>query len=72
MPEDRKRHGLVLPLTIARNLTLPTLRSMARFGFVSSRREKAAADASLRTMDIHPRTPRWCPEDSRAATSRRW
>ena len=42
-PEDRKRHGLVLPLSIARNTTLPSIHAHSRFGFLDSRRERRVA-----------------------------
>ena len=34
VPEDRKRHGLLLALSIGKNLTLPTLDRVSRFGFL--------------------------------------
>ncbi len=44
VPEDRQKHGLLLPLPIARNITLPRLREFARLGWMQNRRETAAAE----------------------------
>jgi ribose transport system ATP-binding protein len=41
VPEDRKRHGLVLSQSVVGNLSLPQLRRLARGGVVSRRRENA-------------------------------
>jgi ribose transport system ATP-binding protein len=43
VPEDRKRQGLVLSLAARKNVTLPTLASVARFGWVNTRRERDLA-----------------------------
>ena len=49
VPEDRKRHGLVLSLRALENVTLPTLRSLARAGWLRGGAERAlAADAFAR------------------------
>jgi ribose transport system ATP-binding protein len=42
-PEDRKRHGLVLPMTIAQNTSLPDVRNYASFGFLNRAREREVA-----------------------------
>ena len=42
VPEDRKRLGLVLSMTAGANVTLPTLRSVARAGWIDRRRERTA------------------------------
>lgn len=39
VPEDRKRHGLVLSMNCRENLTLPILRRLASYGFVKKRNE---------------------------------
>ena len=43
VPEDRKRQGLVLPLTALENLTLPTLGGLSRFGWIRAGSERAIA-----------------------------
>ncbi len=49
VPEDRKRHGLVLSLRALENVTLPTLRSVARAGWLRGGAEQSlAADAFAR------------------------
>jgi ABC-type sugar transport system ATPase subunit len=47
VPEDRKRHGLVLGMSARANITLPLLESVSRFGFVRARAEAALADAEV-------------------------
>ncbi len=55
VPEDRKRHGLVLSLRALENVTLPTLRSLSRAGWLRAGAERAlAADAFTR---LRVRTP---------------
>jgi ribose transport system ATP-binding protein len=39
IPEDRKTEGLLLPLSVRQNLTLPILRQIARGGFIRQRQE---------------------------------
>ncbi len=46
-PEDRKRHGLVLPMSIAQNTSLPAVRGYARFGFLNRARERRVAEAEV-------------------------
>jgi rhamnose transport system ATP-binding protein len=49
VPEDRQQEGLVLPMAIAHNITLPLLRELTRGGFIDSSREQTlAADYSAR------------------------
>ncbi|MFI5454129.1 MAG: sugar ABC transporter ATP-binding protein [Isosphaerales bacterium] len=43
VPEDRRRHGVILDMTMAANTTLATLRAASRFGFLDFRRERATA-----------------------------
>lgn len=52
VPEDRKRHGLVLPMRVRENLTLPTLDRFRRLGFVGRRRERAEAERLRAGSDI--------------------
>ncbi len=53
--EDRKRSGLVLPMSVRQNITLADLRRHCAGPFVAARRERAAADARIRSLGI--RTP---------------
>jgi rhamnose transport system ATP-binding protein len=44
VPEDRRKQGLVMELSVARNATLTLRKQLARFGLIDSRRERAAAE----------------------------
>jgi ribose transport system ATP-binding protein len=46
-PEDRKRHGLVLPMTVAQNISLPAVNGYARFGFLDRAQERRVAEAEV-------------------------
>jgi ribose transport system ATP-binding protein len=46
-PEDRKRHGLVLPMSVAANVSLPALPGYARLGFLDRQRERQVAAAEV-------------------------
>jgi ribose transport system ATP-binding protein len=46
-PEDRKRHGLVLPMTVAQNTSLPAVGTYARFGLLDRGRERRVAEAEV-------------------------
>jgi ribose transport system ATP-binding protein len=46
VPEDRKTQGLILPLPVSENITLPTLPRVARYGIIST----AAVTAATETM----------------------
>ena len=60
-PEDRKRQGLVLALNVARNVSLASLPTLARFGIVDAneevhRAEAAVHDLGIRTPSVEQRT----------------
>ncbi|MBF4570657.1 sugar ABC transporter ATP-binding protein [Plantibacter sp. VKM Ac-2880] len=44
VPEDRRKQGLVMDLSVARNATLTLRHRLARFGLISGRRERLAAE----------------------------
>jgi ribose transport system ATP-binding protein len=51
-PEDRKRHGLVLPMTVAQNTSLPDVGNYTASGWLDRAREREVAErevARLRT-----------------------
>jgi ABC-type sugar transport system ATPase subunit len=52
VPEDRKRQGLVLGMRALENLTLPTLPSLARFGWIRAGAERALADETFRRLNM--------------------
>ena len=73
VPEDRRQQGLVMELSIERNVTLPRARQLARlgllFGGAERRRPPPPGRSSCR--------PSWAGSPTRsarspAATSRRW
>ncbi|OWJ65291.1 sugar ABC transporter ATP-binding protein [Inquilinus limosus] len=55
VPEDRKRSGLVLDMTIAENVTLPGLRQVAKRWLIDGRGEAKEAEAQRERLRI--RTP---------------
>jgi len=52
VPEDRKRHGLVLSMSILANVTLPTLERFARPVFVNRGAERRDADPWFRRLRL--------------------
>jgi ribose transport system ATP-binding protein len=55
VPEDRKRSGLLLDVSIAENISLPNLRAFARGALVDTDEERHNAERQQRELDI--RTP---------------
>lgn len=55
VPEDRKRHGLVLGMSVGDNLTLPILARLATLGWINRRRQRALAQRYVEQLRI--RTP---------------
>src|SRR4029079_2789517 len=55
VPEDRKRHGLVLSMRALENVTLPTLRSIARAGWLRGGAERDLATDAFARLGV--RTP---------------
>ena len=49
-PEDRKRHGLVLPMTVAENTSLPNVSSYAAFGWLNRKTEQDVAENGVRRL----------------------
>jgi rhamnose transport system ATP-binding protein len=52
VPEDRKEHGLVLEMSIGRNITLPILPRFTRLGWMDERRERQAATVDARRLEV--------------------
>jgi ribose transport system ATP-binding protein len=46
-PEDRKRHGLVLPMTVAQNISLPAVHTYSRYGLLDRARERRVAEQEV-------------------------
>jgi ABC-type sugar transport system ATPase subunit len=55
LPEDRKRHGLVLMRSVRENIGLPSLGRWSRAGVVSGRTEREAAERRVPTCESKPR-----------------
>jgi len=60
VPEDRKRQGLVMNMSVAASVSLASLGRIERFGFLSKRRERALASDYVDRLSI------------RAASLRQW
>jgi rhamnose transport system ATP-binding protein len=56
LPEDRQSQGLVLPLSISKNVTLPLLRELARGGFLQPQRERSLAEEYGRRLRLRARS----------------
>ncbi|HKO92594.1 MAG TPA: sugar ABC transporter ATP-binding protein [Polyangiaceae bacterium] len=56
-PEDRKRHGLVLPMSIAQNTSLPDVRRYRRWGVFDRQTERRVALAEIDRWHIKARGP---------------
>lgn len=56
LPEDRKRHGLVLGMQVKENITHSILRTITRFGLLQNRRERELAGSLKDSLRI--KTPR--------------
>lgn len=52
VPEDRQHHGLVLPMTIAANVTLPILPRFATAGWLREREAKRVAATAAQRLDV--------------------
>jgi len=57
VPEDRQYEGLVLEMTVAENLSLATLPSLCRWGFVNRQREAALASDLMSRLSIKAAAP---------------
>ncbi len=52
VPEDRQSQGAILPMTIAHNVTLPSLRGICRHGVLNRRGESDVTDTYARKIEI--------------------
>jgi ribose transport system ATP-binding protein len=55
LPEDRKQHGLVLSLSVERNVAMSHLQALSRFGLMDRRAERREAQDAIARLSI--RTP---------------
>jgi ribose transport system ATP-binding protein len=49
-PEDRKRNGLVLPMSVAQNTSLPNVANYARLGWLDRSSERRVAEAEVQRL----------------------
>lgn len=56
VPEDRQHHGLVLPMDIAENITLPVLSEYANNGWLDQKDARQSAYQSARQMEVKAAT----------------
>jgi rhamnose transport system ATP-binding protein len=52
IPEDRQHHGLVLPMSIAANITLPILPRFTAAGWLRQREAKKVAATAAQRLDV--------------------
>jgi len=52
VPEDRQRHGLLLPMNITHNVTLPTLQEFANVGWLDQEAEVQKAQEYASRLDL--------------------
>ncbi|BBF85153.1 ribose ABC transport system, ATP-binding protein RbsA [Aquitalea magnusonii] len=52
VPEDRRRHGIATSLTVSENIALASLRQFSRLGFLSGKKEAAAAEQLIAALHI--------------------
>jgi rhamnose transport system ATP-binding protein len=52
VPEERQRHGAILPMSIFSNMTLPSLRRVGRAGFLSAVEEFSLARRYAERLDL--------------------
>jgi rhamnose transport system ATP-binding protein len=52
VPEDRRRHGVILEMSVAANATLAVLRKIAKGGLLDFARERQIADSFIRRFGI--------------------
>jgi ribose transport system ATP-binding protein len=52
VPEDRRGEGLVVGMTVRENTTLPSLKKYSIFNLIVRERERQAADAQIKSLNI--------------------
>ena len=52
VPEDRRRHGVVLEMPIAANTSLASLKAVSRWGWINTASERALADRYVTQLQI--------------------
>ncbi|HKP87529.1 MAG TPA: sugar ABC transporter ATP-binding protein [Blastocatellia bacterium] len=54
LPEDRRRHGVILEMAVSSNISLASLDQLSRFGLMDFRREKHIAARFVERLSIKP------------------
>jgi ribose transport system ATP-binding protein len=52
VPEDRKLQGLVLPFSVESNISMASLESIKKFGFVNKSKEKEIAQKQIKALGV--------------------
>jgi rhamnose transport system ATP-binding protein len=52
IPEDRQQHGLVLPLNLTQNITLPLLEQFTHYGWLNQPAENALAATFVQQLEV--------------------
>jgi ABC-type sugar transport system ATPase subunit len=52
VPEDRQLHGLITPMNITSNISLPILKEYTRRGWLQDKAERSAAFNAARQMEV--------------------
>ena len=52
VPEDRRRHGVILEMSVAANATLATLRAISNLGLLDFRKERAVASELVERLGV--------------------
>ncbi|TCP24967.1 ribose ABC transporter ATP-binding protein [Scopulibacillus darangshiensis] len=55
--EDRKSEGLILGMSVRKNMSLPNLKTLSNQGIISSKREKASARNFIDRLNIKTHSP---------------
>ncbi|HEY8485472.1 MAG TPA: sugar ABC transporter ATP-binding protein [Longimicrobiales bacterium] len=77
VPEDRRRHGVVLEMSVGANITLASLRAFSRFGVLDFRREREVAAEyarrlGVKTPSIHARVATLSGGNQQKVALSRW
>jgi rhamnose transport system ATP-binding protein len=57
VPEDRRKQGLVMPLSVTRNAALTLRHRLARFGLIDGRRERREAEVWTTRLQVKTASP---------------
>ncbi|BDF34504.1 ribose import ATP-binding protein RbsA [Lachnospiraceae bacterium] len=52
LPEERRSQGLILPMSIGSNISLASLGSLTKYGFINYKKEKEISDRYIHTLSI--------------------